>query len=1165
MERRRSLGGFFKFFIEPTELNFAYGKQKTLTNEDWLLEVGTITGSYSTVTKKSTITQKNESYWKLEGRGAGKETVAFINFKTYKANQVVQLAAFDECNSPNDFLAIGKLDSLDRSPLKAKLNNSTEQTISFTVPTAGSHFIKVYYYQHNDADTASYSVTTHTTHAGYIRFISYYNQYPYGYDKPDVQQILVKSYTGWILVSKPAWINLDKTYDRSGKKYLTIECIGNPGAARTGSLILKEKRKDTQITVTINQAANPHPNDIILSIDKDGGIVNENGKSLDIKVKLIGETSYTISNVSSNQYSVTKSSDGNNITVKNNSSNNTGKQNVSFKITGNNGTSKDINIYEDGIECYCDCNEDIGCGCHVEQTYNKKKISCDGCHNGYEACVSDDGSCISHQSVLCECYGSEGCTGCHRSHTTGQCTSCYNSVGCSCHSTYACNSCHGTVSCACHSSNTCSNCHGSVGCTCNRSLGCNICHGSVSCTCNSSQGCNICHGSVSCNSCHQAAGSGNCNVYNDPNAQISISFKISHNLPQVTGNMGCRYLTFLLSKNGGEVGYYHLVPGDLPIEEGTSSSVRTFKFPALLNGSIIKAVRIYASNNTRYDISGTVKISPNYFINNYTVSLSFTRSDQYGVYSGAPFTSSSCEGYESGRFGCLNCNSGYSLAYCDCDGNWGCGCHSSNTCNSCYGSVGCSCHSSKTCSDCYGSVGCSCHSSQGCNICHGSVGCTCNSSLGCNICHGSVSCTGCHGSKTNDSCQCQNSFNCTGCNSGHDWGTCSCYNSKSCTGCYQNYSSSCTCHGTQSCTGCHSGYGSSCNSCYNSQSCSGCHGSQTSTGSTSQTCTNCYSGNWSSNCLCQNTYATEDRISSGCTCFWGHTCYAHNIKWTCSCEGSVSCSCKSSVGGCTDCLGTYTAASCTVCDTSEGCFCNGKFWTAGCNCDNTYTGTGCSQCYLGYNPYNNPTCTCEGSYVQSCSGCYVAKYNVNTCEGQTTPVACNGCKGSATAEYCESKNTAYCNCKGSVSCTCDNSYYSSCQCDGGEGGCMGCNCGHGVLVGCDSCYGGWSESHCSCYGGVSCGCKSGYSTSCTSCYNTNTCTGCHGSKTETCPCQNGYGCNNCHGSKTESCLCQGSVGCNKCDTAYTEYTCVCNSKVFHPHCDCHEYCPCEGYVIPVVN
>ena len=65
MLRRRILGGFFKFKSDPDVLNYSYGIQKTLTNEDWLYELGTINGSYSTVTKNG------KTYWKLEGRGSG--------------------------------------------------------------------------------------------------------------------------------------------------------------------------------------------------------------------------------------------------------------------------------------------------------------------------------------------------------------------------------------------------------------------------------------------------------------------------------------------------------------------------------------------------------------------------------------------------------------------------------------------------------------------------------------------------------------------------------------------------------------------------------------------------------------------------------------------------------------------------------------------------------------------------------------------------------------------------------------------------------------------------------------------------------------------------------------------------------------------------------------
>ena len=747
MIRRRSLGGFFKFFIDPTELSFIWGKQKTLTDESWLYETGTVSGTYSI----DNIDGK--PYWKIIGNGPGHEAVIFINFKTSKDNQIVEFKALDKCASPNDFLAIGQLDSINKSPLKAKLNNNTLQTISFTVPKAGSHFIKVYYYQHNDADN-SIPVGTHgTTHEGWIRLEPYYNEYAYGYENANESyDLLIKSYTGWTLVEKPTWVILDKQQDRSGKRYLNVSCKANPGLYREGYLILKEKRNDRQISILIKQDSNPHPYDIILSMDKSGGIVNEKNNTIDIGVTLIGETSYTISNVSSN-YSVTKSSDGKKITVKNNTANISGQQNVSFKVTGNNGTVKDVLLKEDygddlSIECYCDCNAKDVCGCDIEtnetwqtkdpcgsdykacdkDTYKNSTIGvkcpqhsmyiCNGCLNSYgcscyggiscTTCYGTKVNCSCKSTVTCnKCHGSVGCS----CNSTVSCNVCHSSVGCSCNSTVSCNSCHGTVSCSCHNTVSCNSCHGTVNCYCHKTYTCNTCHGSVGCSCNSSLGCSDCKGTKSCSGCHSSDyPKGYCDCHNAEYHDPPCDCFNGYSQISQTGYIYCS-------------SFYH-------------------------SGQYISG---YCACYQRYNYA---EFNGNYYV---------------------------CGNTDTAHLKCYHVH--YPNGHCGCYYGYSCTCHSSYTCNSCYGQVDCSCHSSVSCNICHGAkVSCSCNSTVSCNVCHGAkVSCSCNSTVSCNICHSSVGCS------------CNNTVSCNICHGTKQ--SCTCHSAVSCT----------TCNNTYACTNCHTG------------------------------------------------------------------------------------------------------------------------------------------------------------------------------------------------------------------------------------------------------------------------------------------------------------------------------------------------------------------------
>ena len=153
MLRRRGLSGFFKFgvkgpsdtkYTDSTSLVFPYGIEKNIT----IWELGTVVGNnvgYATFTEDG----EQKTYYKLGGRGEGKENVAILSFTTYKKQNVV-IKIKDICDNENDFLAVCHLDATDKDHIYDKISGNSSKIVTFTNVAVGSHFVKIYYYQHND-------------------------------------------------------------------------------------------------------------------------------------------------------------------------------------------------------------------------------------------------------------------------------------------------------------------------------------------------------------------------------------------------------------------------------------------------------------------------------------------------------------------------------------------------------------------------------------------------------------------------------------------------------------------------------------------------------------------------------------------------------------------------------------------------------------------------------------------------------------------------------------------------------------------------------------------------------------------------------------------------------------------------------------------------------
>ena len=414
MLRRRGLSGFFKFGIKgPSDtkynvndisISYDYGKTKVIE----YTELGTVIGTYINYTTVIEEDNKEYTYYKLNGNGPGTVNIAILNFTTYVNNQTITLKAKEICDSENDFLAVCHLDATDKDHIKAKITKNESKTITFDVVNKGSHFIKIYYYQHNDntvegegyPNDPPHSVNLNE-HYGCFRLEPWkytYNE-AYGidaYDKPESQSISIRSYYGWDVVNKsnlPEWVQLNMTEAKQGNKKLDITLAANHGIQRTYNLVIRERKNNTDITINITQGANPHPNDILLNINNTN-ITSDANSVTNIDVKLLGLNSYSVTNPNTTEFDYIKTdpteiedSEYSNMSIKESTltitKKNTSNVNpTTFTINGLNvnGTKvmqKNIVINSDKVSCYCDCNQYNRCQCEVEEF--KYKQECSGC------------------------------------------------------------------------------------------------------------------------------------------------------------------------------------------------------------------------------------------------------------------------------------------------------------------------------------------------------------------------------------------------------------------------------------------------------------------------------------------------------------------------------------------------------------------------------------------------------------------------------------------------------------------------------------------------------------------------------------------------------------------------------------------------------------------
>lgn len=458
MLRVRTFFGLLGLWFNPEELNMSYGTPQTASYTEYGSVVGT-----STMT-----TINSQNYYTLNGGNRYATDEATLSFKTTQANQQVQIE-IRSSSSTSDYMCAGILDSDSITTAQIKISGTQSQTYTYTVPSAGDHYIKFFFRNSESASGGN--------NKGYFRLIPFQNTETVINNATG--QVEVKSYTDWKLYSKSDWIaSVTPTQATRGKLNLAIQATPNYGNPRQGNITLQETKKGELYTLPINQTSTANK----LQLSRNYVAVNDDAGSVTITVNLFGSTSWSVPQGS--WYTINPTSGGDNATVTISWGANTGgERSASIVFTGNNGGQDTLILEQETYICHCDCNTFCSCDIDIDcPTHYTGYCSCDtelncscdsvcGCNNNRNQCSCDTETCACNTDV-CSCDTHTACT--------------CETQSCSCNTQTGCGSdicpCD-TESCSCYS-DRCS-CDTQT-CSCNTvcSLNYNSCTSNrVSCSC----------------------------------------------------------------------------------------------------------------------------------------------------------------------------------------------------------------------------------------------------------------------------------------------------------------------------------------------------------------------------------------------------------------------------------------------------------------------------------------------------------------------------------------------------------------------------------------------------------------------------------------------------------------------------------------------------------
>lgn len=780
---RTMYGDSLKFSAE--NLSFAYG----LNGNTSYTEYGYAKG-YT-----GTATFSGASYYYLSSAGANQTNSATINFVTTNANQKVSFYIGSQSEANYDFMCLGNLDSDSINKCAALISgNPGITTHTFTVATAGAHYVKLFYKKDRSTNTGN--------DRGYFRMVPYVNQK--STLNVDTESIRIEARKTWSVTSKPNWITLNVS---SGVKGVTdvivTSTVNTSSSTRNGNIVIKDSA-GKEYTLVVSQTAAVNSVDIT----REGFYETYASGSDTFTVGLNGNTSWSVASYSgsSNFFTISPTGGTSSTTATVTWQQNTSSTSRQCKVTikGNLGGTDTINIYQEGR--YCSCNCEGFCTCDCDSYCLDASLDCDG-------------------ETFCGCYGQTSCT----CDSKDNCA-CYSQTNCSCDGQTNCN-CHGydyctcdsKTNCTCYSKDTCSKC------TCDCEVdGCVInCPSDYDCTCdcNSQGGCN-CNCNIngcSCNCDQDAVCS--CDCHRDYNTTCDCYGKSiyctcddklvcvceSREVCNCYGKQGCSCMGEQVCICYGQTTACTDCTTDLCLRDGCPGDGCRIDKPIICSelqtGFQMSLKEIQESNDeddaavlgiTCIAVTCTCDCNRDNFSicekvtwNGCTCDCNNDEVCQCDCNRDEICTINTCPSHEKCNCDCNNDD--YCTSYCDCDGQTNCFCYSKDTCN-CDSQTHCSCKNQEWCycddqwsCACNGETNCSSHCTCDCDS-DGFCNCNCNWN-GCTCdCDQQGACT----------CNCDDQYKCTcdcqsqgGCSCNCDVNGCTC-NCESQGGCDCDCNSYCT-------------------------------------------------------------------------------------------------------------------------------------------------------------------------------------------------------------------------------------------------------------------------------------------------------------------------------------------------------------------------------------
>ena len=121
--------------FSSNSMGFVYGYAGNTSYTEYGYSVG----------HNTTTTLSGNTYYVLNSPGHNGTAISTVNFVTTSANQKVTFTIVASSESNCDFMCLGNLDCDSITKCAARVSGTGSTAYTFTVATAGAHYVKMFY------------------------------------------------------------------------------------------------------------------------------------------------------------------------------------------------------------------------------------------------------------------------------------------------------------------------------------------------------------------------------------------------------------------------------------------------------------------------------------------------------------------------------------------------------------------------------------------------------------------------------------------------------------------------------------------------------------------------------------------------------------------------------------------------------------------------------------------------------------------------------------------------------------------------------------------------------------------------------------------------------------------------------------------------------------